>query len=307
MGMSCACMCLHVCACARSRSLSPPPSLSFPFTRLCTRESHVYTRRYIRPSRHRAASPRLRARPSWRYTRFRVVRLYTVVRRREERPRWHGSALRYSGFLHKGKEREGNGFCLYLSSRHAEGEHSLTENAETSRCAKARGGSRGRGREKREARVQPTGLSVMPAFALRRGEPTWVVPDGDWVPRRVGLGTSVAPRGLYQSAAPSVAFLSCYLRRGRRRTVPPSGVPRHLPRTRTLRAHHPALTRSPCVQLVGAGEDTLVSGSVEVARVFTSPREECRVCVCCCCCVVVAAAASNALSCAPVSHRYVFG
>lgn len=248
MGMSCA----RVCVCVtRARALSL--SLSFARAYVHASLSCTLARWYIPvsplPSPGQPASPRLRARPSrGGYTRSRIVRLYTVVRRREERPRWHGSALRYSGFLREGRSTRGTGSAsISLPGARGGGTLSHQETQTWRVCGGSAGKSGGRGKGKQESECDRRVPRVLPAFSLRRGEPTWAVPDGDWMPRRVGLGTSVAPRGLCQSGAPVVAFLSCYLRRGRRRTAPPSGASRRLPRARTVRAYRPPRTRSPCV------------------------------------------------------------
>lgn len=65
-------------------------------------------------------------------------------------------------------------------------------------------------------------------------------------------------------APPSWLFYPAIYAEGRRRTVSPV----RLSRSFSYPSPCPSLDRSPCV-FVGTGEDTLVSGSVEVAHVFT--------------------------------------
>lgn len=71
-------------------------------------------------------------------------------------------------------------------------------------------------------------------------------------------------------------FILLFTPRTEKTAPSPTTSPRHLSRTRGVRILRPVCAGSPYV-LVGAGEDTLVLGSVEVARVFTRQEEKCRV------------------------------
>lgn len=167
-------------------------------------------------------------------------------------------ALRYSGFLHEGKSD-------------GEGENSLSLLEHTQRgkvAAKRKGCCRGERRDAGDGDLElnrrPT-IVREPAFPTSRGERTWAVPLVDWSLRCAGLEALVAPRESHQSNAAVVAFLSCYLRRRTEKSRLP-----HLPLSLLFYpSPSPSLNRSPCV-FVGTGEDTLVSGSVEVAHVFTN-------------------------------------
>lgn len=127
-------------------------------------------------------------------------------------------------------------------------------------CRDARGTATG-------PRTEPTtdDRARNPAFSTSRGEPTWAVPLVDWSTRRAWLGALVAPRESHQSSATVVAFLSCYLRRRTEKIKLPICLSLSL---LSYPSPFPSADRSPRV-FVSTGEDTLVSGSVEVAHVFT--------------------------------------
>lgn len=215
---------------------------------------------------------------------FGIVRLYTVVRRREERATVARSAIRVFCARVKRARREGStfSFSLSLSSsvslpvQREEGE--TLSSRERERNAKTLHRTRVFGGEWRERRESP---SVADGFAgnarllkasrgTRRGP--CLAPIGH--PDERGSRPTVALRGLRQSGILVPGFLSRYLHRGRRRRFPPVVASQLLARTRTLHPLRPPRARSPCA-LVGAGENTLVLGSVEVARVFTRQGEKC--------------------------------
>lgn len=154
----------------------------------------LYTRATIYvPSRRPSASlvyvPALRGR----YTRFAshtVLHGRSATRRQREKKIEdpsveYGSRAPLFGFScargsARGAEGKGCYFCLCLSFRRGEGAAlSPRETLETLLNAISDGpGENGEG--KGRARMWPTGSSVMPAFATRRGEPEWAVPGVDW-------------------------------------------------------------------------------------------------------------------------------
>jgi len=148
-GATRSCVCIHVCVCVCGD--------------VCARASIYERGLYILSlSRRQPASlvyvPALRDDTH----RLRIVRLYTVVRRREERPRWHGSAAPLFGFPAPEEEREGKGLCRSLPV----GEGGALSHRETPETLHNAVGPGIRGGEFR-VRERPMGLLVMPAFATR--------------------------------------------------------------------------------------------------------------------------------------------
>lgn len=209
-------------------------------------------------------APHPRARPTRQHIRdiYGFTHPWALKRKKERQrtryDRWHGSAPLF-GFPAQGEECwRGREFAVSVLT-YTEGESCGKTERLLSR------GIQGRARYGNgdlELNRRPT-IVREPAFWTSRGEWTWAVPLVDWSPYCAGLEALVALRESHQSSATIVAFLSCYLRRRTEKSRLP-----HL--TLSLLFYpspFPSLNRSLCV-FVDTGEDTLISGSVEVAHVF---------------------------------------